>query len=264
MNTHLLLIDPQHDFCGTTGSLSVPGAMEDMSRVAHLIDTQSINHIHVSMDWHQPFDIAHPMWFVDENGENPKPFTQITVADMKSGKWKASKNDLQAYSVRYLEQLRDTNRYTHTIWPEHCLAGTLGSTIVPNVSDSLNNWSRKNGKKINYVLKGHIPTTEHFSAVMAEVRMEDIDEPDVYPDHLFMMSLTSADRILVAGEASSHCVAATVRDLITFNKDNKDFIKSLVILTDCMSPVPHFKKFEDDFFDEMEHLGVTLTQSNKL
>lgn len=256
--THLLLIDPQNDFCDRTGSLSVAGAMEDMGRVANLIDSMNFDHISVSLDWHQPHDIAHSGWFVDAEGNHPSPFTQITYEDLESGKWRARDKKEQDHTLQYLKSLKESGKYTHVIWPEHCLVGDLGSNIVPCVVDVLNAWSRT-GKTIDYIFKGQNPRTEHFSAVKAEVSLTGC--PETWTNTKLMNSLYMADTILVAGEASSHCVAATVRDIL----EHDDRLgKKMKILTDCMSPVPHFKKFEDDFFDEMEHRGVKLTQSDKL
>lgn len=36
---HLLIIDPQNDFCSPDGSLYVHGAEQDMQRLADFIDT---------------------------------------------------------------------------------------------------------------------------------------------------------------------------------------------------------------------------------
>lgn len=38
MNVHLLVIDPQNDFCDPNGSLFVPGADEDMKRLGGFIE----------------------------------------------------------------------------------------------------------------------------------------------------------------------------------------------------------------------------------
>jgi len=45
--------------------------------------------------------------------------------------------------------------------------------------------------------------------------------------------------LLVAGEALSHCVAASVQDLI--NRWDVQRLQRTVLLTDCMSPVPGFE-----------------------
>ena len=64
---HLLVIDPQNDFCDPNGSLYVPGAEKDMSRLAKLIDSMRhrLSDIHVTLDSHRKVDISHPIWFKD-------------------------------------------------------------------------------------------------------------------------------------------------------------------------------------------------------
>ena len=49
MKLHLLIIDPQNDFCSSQGSLYVPGADQDMGRLARLVDRlkDKIADIHV-------------------------------------------------------------------------------------------------------------------------------------------------------------------------------------------------------------------------
>ena len=62
----LLIVDPQNDFI--TGSLSVPGALEAMGRLAGLLDKMPVTDIFVTMDCH-PFD---HMSFKDNGGIWPR------------------------------------------------------------------------------------------------------------------------------------------------------------------------------------------------
>ena len=70
MNVHLLVIDPQNDFCDPNGSLFVPGADEDMKRLGGFIERvkDKLNDIHVTLDCHRKVDIAHPIWWRDSSG----------------------------------------------------------------------------------------------------------------------------------------------------------------------------------------------------
>ena len=70
--------------------------------------------------------------------------------------------------------------------------------------------------------------------------------------------LKGADNILIAGEALSHCVANTVRDLITCISTDK-----LIVLTDVSSNVPGFEKIGSDFTTEIEKIGVRLMTSEE-
>ncbi len=88
-NIQLVVIDPENDFCNPNGSLFVPGSEEDMDRLALMINRLkgTINDIHVTLDAHHPVDIAHSVWFVDDNGNHPAPFTQISSLDLKDKVW---------------------------------------------------------------------------------------------------------------------------------------------------------------------------------
>ena len=60
---HLMIIDPQQDFCNPDGALSVPGAEGDMKRLAEFIRKagRKIYDIHCTLDTHHYFDISHPL-----------------------------------------------------------------------------------------------------------------------------------------------------------------------------------------------------------
>ena len=72
----LLSIDPQVDFCSPTGKLSVGGAEDDMGRLATFVKRckGDIAEIIVTLDSHRTIHIAHPIWWVDSDGNHPIPF----------------------------------------------------------------------------------------------------------------------------------------------------------------------------------------------
>ena len=84
--------------------------------------------------------------------------------------------------------------------------------------------------------KGTNPWTEHYSALMAEV--PDPDDPRTQLNRGLLDALDRAELLLIAGEAGSHCVKATVEDLAQHLPGGK--LSRVVLLTDCMSPVPGF------------------------
>ena len=84
MKTHLLIIDAQNDFCDKNGALYVNGAEDDMQRLASFIikHKNEINGITLTFDLHKRFHIASPVFWVDEKGKNPAPFTIISKDDV--------------------------------------------------------------------------------------------------------------------------------------------------------------------------------------
>jgi nicotinamidase/pyrazinamidase len=78
--------------------------------------------------------------------------------------------------------------------------------------------------------------------------------------------LQEADIIGIAGEASSHCVATTIQQIVDNIGDQH--LPKIHILTDCMSPVPQtpgapdFPAIAQKFLKDMEARGLVLTTSD--
>jgi len=260
-NTHLLIIDPQIDFCDPTGALYVQGAENDMDRLSAFIGRASdkIRHIHVTLDSHQDLDIAHPLFWIDSNGVHPDPFTIITANDVRNGVWRTKIPQAQSRATEYVEKLDKNGRYDLMIWPYHCLIGSKGHQIFPLLHDCLRQWSQENIKTVNYVSKGSNPFTEHYSAVVADV--PDPSDPSTQINQRLIDILQNADNVLIAGEASSHCVLNTVKDIAdNFGDEN---VKKLTWLEDVTSPVIHpevdFPKIAADFVEDMKKRGMRVS-----
>jgi nicotinamidase-related amidase len=262
-NVHLLIIDPQNDFCAPEGALSVPGADEDMFNLSTFIELNldKIDQIHVTLDTHHTVDISHPIWWQNENGEEPAPFTIITPESIESGEWKAKISQLQTRSADYVKTLAETSKNPLCIWPYHCLEGTWGHGVYDNLNVVLRQWEQ-NFKRVNFVRKGLNMWTEHYSAIKADV--PDPNDPDTQVNkNLVDILKYDADLVLVAGEASSHCVANTVIDLIN-QFDDERFNAKVAYLDDCCSAVPGFENLEVDFIKEIEDRGVLITNSKRV
>lgn len=253
----LIAIDPQNDFCNPNGSLFVPGAQEDMKRLAGMVHRlkDKLHDIHVTLDSHRKVDISHPMWWKNSSGAHPNPFTVITAADVKAGTWTTSLPSSYKRSLKYLQDLEAGKRYPHVIWPYHCLIGDEGHNVVPELSAALHEWEDRYAMT-DFVTKGSNPWTEHFSAVQAEV--PDPEDPSTQVNAQFIQTLENADVILVAGEALSHCLANTVRDIVN-NFSNPKYVEKLHLLTDASSNVPSFDQYGSDFLRDLQAKGMKVT-----
>ncbi|MDR2689135.1 MAG: isochorismatase family protein [Azoarcus sp.] len=266
---HLLVIDPQNDFCdlpdtergGETPSLPVPGAHADMLRLAALIERAGggINAITITLDSHLRLDIAHPGFWRQGDGKPIAPFTPIRADDLKTGKFLPRHEAALARALAYLEALEARGRYTHMVWPVHCELGGWGHNVYAAVHRACNQWEDAAGTNAAKILKGLNPWTEHYSAIRAEI--PDPDAPDTLANHVLLERLAAADEILVAGEAGSHCVKATVEDLIEYRPDTASRI---VLLTDCMSPVAGFAEQQTAFVDGMRSRGARIATSEEI
>jgi nicotinamidase/pyrazinamidase len=272
---HLLIIDPQNDFCDIpvteqpadplanglklAPALPVTGADQDMKRLAAFIDRvgNKLSDIHVTLDSHNPMDIAHPTWWSNATGQRPAPFTVITSKDIAAGLWRSRNPVLQERSRHYVEQLEAAQRYALVVWPEHCLIGHWGHNVHTAVAQSLDAWACQKLDVVDYVTKGSNPFTEHYSAVQAEV--PDPSDPGTLLNSRLIRTLSEADVVIVAGEALSHCVANTVRDI--GNNFGEDNIEKLVLLTDCCNSVGGFEQLGADFVAEMRARGMKTARS---
>ncbi len=90
--------------------------------------------------------------------------------------------------------------------------------------------------------------------------MPDADDPSTAMNQALLDRLNRAETLLIAGQASSHCVKATVEHLVAHLPSGRP--ERLILLTDCMSPVSGFEAQAAAFLDRMRALGVrTLGQA---
>lgn len=264
LNVQLLIIDPQNDFM-EGGSLAVDGATADMQRLAALLDRVGgkLADIHVTMDSHHLIDVAHPGMWRDADGNNPAPFTMIGSDDIKNGIWLPRNRGLLQRMADYAQALEADGKYPLMVWPEHCVIGTPGHNVQPDLMNALAQWERDYTGVVNYVTKGVNIFTEHYGALMAEV--PDADDASTGLNIGLIEVLQEADIVAVAGEASSHCVKATVEQVADNIGD--DHIAKFHLLEDCMSPVaqvgdgPDFPAIAEQFKADMANRGMTVTNS---
>lgn len=269
----LLIIDPQNDFCDLpadwlardplsgqvqTPALPVAGAHADMLRLASLIDQggSAVSQIVLTLDSHRRYDIAHPDFWASGAGEAVGPFTTITAAQVRAGAFRPRDPLALARTLAYLDALEQAGRYTLMVWPVHCEIGSWGHNVHAAVQAACGRWERTSLRAVQTLTKGRNPWTEHYSAVQAEV--PDADDPDTQLNRALIARLDEAERILVAGEASSHCVKATVEHIAEHLPSGR--IDKLLLLSDAMSPVTGFEAQGQAFLDDMRRRGAQVAR----
>lgn len=257
-NTKLLIIDPQHDFCSPSGSLYVPGAEKDMERLSLFIDVNSrkFSEIIVTLDSHHYFDIAHPVFWRNAKGENPPVFELIRYNDLESGKWTPVRPELKDRVTEYVKELEDGGKYPLCIWPPHCLIGSNGHQVYSRLYKSLICWQEENLSTIKYITKGYNYLTEHYSAIKAEV--PDENDESTHANMELVKSIEDSDEVIVAGEALSHCVMSTIKDLISLFS-NKESAKKITVLRDASSPVYGFQEECESEVRKLSDKGVVFS-----
>ncbi|QYF92732.1 isochorismatase family protein [Massilia sp. PAMC28688] len=268
-NLHLLIIDPQNDFCdlppaylpaGESPALPVPGAHADMQRVARLIDqgASGLAAISITLDSHHRIDVAHTTFWMDAAGAAVAPFTQITLADLEQGRYAPRDAAARPRVLDYLAALERAGRYQLMVWPTHCEIGSWGHNVHADVRTAYNRWEEATLRTVQKVSKGTNPWTEHYSAIQAEV--PDAGDASTQVNSAFIAELRKADRVYITGEAGSHCVKATTEHIVEHWDQNQ--LERLVLVIDCMSPVSGFGEQHDSFVRAMRERGVTLAQAS--
>lgn len=264
---HLLLIDAQNDFCDLpasvhgTPALPVPGANADLQRVADLVrrGADALDAIVLTLDGHHRHDIAHPGFWQTSDGAAVAPFTPITAAQMRAGQFRPRDAQPATHTrvLAYLDALEAGGRHTLRVWPVHCEVGTWGHQLHAGVREACAAWELRRHRASHVVFKGLNPWTEHYSALQAEV--PDPDDADTGLNRALIRRLDAAPRLLIAGEAGSHCVRATVEHLVAHLPDPSPArLARLTLLTDAISPVAGFEAVQADFLADMARRGVRL------
>lgn len=254
----LLIIDPQNDFCDLPDSaLPVPGACNDLLRLASFIDTckSQIDDIIVSLDSHPTIAIERPAFWRTPEGNPPAPFTVVTAKDVQEHKFVPADEALYDYALEYCTNLQKSGKYTLMLWPAHCVLGTNGHAIFEPLMTQIMNWEHFAIKNSTMILKGMHPLTEQYSAVKAEVPIEDqaLTQTNMQlVNALFTSKSQEQINIFVAGEALSHCVKATLEDLLRLAPPNVKF----TLLTDACSPVASFEQVAQNFINELQNNGT--------
>ena len=252
----LLVIDPQNDFMDIAGAtLPVPGASADMARLASFMDALRgrIDDVVVTLDSHASVGIERTTFWAMPDASAVAPFTQITAADVRSGRLMARHPAHQAEAMDYLVALEAAGERRLIVWPVHCVLGTWGHNIHSLVSESIAKWEFASGHTCDKVLKGRNPMTEQYSAFRAEVPRA--DDPRSHNNDALMARLGAGSEVLVvAGEALSHCVAASGEDMLA--QMDRARLRNTILLTDCMSAIPGFDAVGETFLRQARACGV--------
>ena len=127
------------------------------------------------------------------------------------------------------------------------------------MQQALKAWEQKHNVTVIYVKKGMNSYTEAFSALKAEVVQANDEETGL--NTKFIAHLNTYDRVIVAGQALSHCVAATTKDLIAVGSGIDP--KKVQVLANCSSNVTGCEELGANFLKEVVQQGVALINSNQ-
>ncbi len=256
---HLLMIDVQKDFCLPEGTLYVggrsgTGAIDDSRRLAEFIyrEVKNITETTVTLDTHFSHQIFFPSFWVETaTGSAPLPHTEITTEEIRKGKfaphpamaWLFKQFGgqyawLQKQVLYYCQELEKAGKYKLYLWPEHCIIGSDGHALVGVVHEARMFHSYVRSAWSNAEVKGGNPLTENYSILSPEVTTTWQGGALAQKNSNFVKTLLDADRVIIAGQASSHCVASSTDDLLhEINAQDPELAKKVYVVTDLMSAV---------------------------
>ena len=265
-------IDCQVGFCTPGASLFVPGAVEDTSRtIAWLYrNLDRITQVAFSLDTHRVFQIFHPAWWIDDAGNHPAPFTNIALSDVRAGKWKPVAHPAEC--LEYVKRLEAAGKYSLTVWPYHTLLGGVSHALVPALMEAAMFHALVRSSQTHFETKGTHAMTENYSVLAPEVRELGGKSVGTFNAAFFKM-LMEFDRVYVFGQAKSHCVLSTLKDMKEHIADtDPTLMEKIYILEDATSPVPapaldplppalDFPRIADQAFIELKAAGMNIVKT---
>ena len=284
----LLIIDAQNTFCVPefelfVGGRSGSGAVDDNLRLCEFIyrNLNAITTIAPTMDTHTAMQIFHPIFWIDDAGENPiSAATLITLEDVQQGIWKVNPAvadsiaggnyaELQKHCLHYVQKLSDNGKFPLTIWPYHSMLGGIGHALVSAVEEAIFFHSMARKSQALFEIKGSNPLTENYSVLQPEVLDGADGNPIAYKNAAFIDKLLDFDAVIIAGQAKSHCVAWTIDDLLTEIVARDSMLaRKVYLLEDCTSPVVvpgvvDFTEAADAAFLRFAQAGMNVVKSTQ-
>lgn len=287
----LLVIDAQNDFCNPKGSLYVggrsgTGAIDDNKRLVEWVykNLASITAITATMDTHFPFQIFFPSFWRNADGTSVGPFTTITAEMIRKGEVTPNPavahfisqgkfSWVQQYVAHYAKELEAKGKYQLTVWPLHCILGSVGHALNGLVQEARMFHSFVRGAENPVEVKGGNPLTENYSVLSPEVLTTHDGQPIAQRNVEFIKKLLANDAVVIGGQAASHCVKSSIDDLLeAIKSQDPELAKKVYIMTDCTSAVAipdgrggfiaDYTPQAEDAFQRFAREGMHLVNSN--
>jgi nicotinamidase-related amidase len=280
----VIAVDIQNTFCMPGFELFVGGrsgraAVDDTRRLCEFVyrNLHLITQICPTMDTHMAMQIFHPVYLINEHGKHPEPFTLVSESDVSERVWRfnpviagsleISPDYAQRHLLSYTGHLKESGKYSLTIWPYHAILGGIGHALVPAFEEALFFHTIARSSQADFHVKGDRPLTEHYSVLGPEVLRGPDGEMIASKNENIFQKLIDFDAVVIAGQAKSHCVAWTIDDLLRdILAQDRKLVEKIYLLEDCTSPVVipdviDFTAQADDSFRRYAEAGMHLVRS---
>lgn len=227
MRTHLVIVNPQKDFACSEGVMFGPGEARinvsmAITRFIYL-NVEDLTRITPTLTNHFPFQIMFAPFWIGQDDEPPKDWTEISAEDVEEGVWKPNpamalwlcQNEyewLVEQAKHYCEKLEENDNKL-TIMPPHCMHGSRGYSIVGVIDEArmFHAWVRSIQAECE--VNGSNPLAENYSFLGPDVVSRNDDEQDVvgWKNIPALAAAVMADNLILAGH---HRVGDTARDIL--------------------------------------------------
>jgi nicotinamidase-related amidase len=235
----------------------VVGANADLQRLASFVNATALDGITVTLDSHPSVAVERTSFWRTSDGSAVAPFTFVTAQDVRAGVYLPKNISLIERVLAMLELLQARGRAGLVVWPIHCVTGTWGHNIQPDLMQQLNLWEQKNQQAVRKVLKGEYFLTEHFGVFEADAPDANVSST-LFNSALAQALLHGTTTLFIAGQASSHCVAASFDQLVGYIQAHSLAMPHMVLLKDCMSPVTGFEADAAALFERATAVGAAM------
>ncbi|HVF24652.1 MAG TPA: hypothetical protein VNA23_02115, partial [Anaerolineales bacterium] len=149
------------------------------------------------------------------------------------------------------------------------MLGGIGHALVSSVEEAIFFHTIARLAQPDIEIKGDKPYTENYSVIGPEVLTGPMGETLGMRNSKFIEQLQQYDRLIIAGQAKSHCVAWTVSDLLEdIAMLDLELAGRVYLLEDCTSPVvvPNVVDHTDAAdaaFERFAKAGMNIIQSTQ-
>src|SRR3990172_7541705 len=227
------------------------GALDDSRRIAEFVygNLGVLTNVTTTLDTHFAFQIFFPSFWVDKDDRPLAPFREITTDDMDRGEARPNPSVASwlcngdypwlLKQVRfYCAELEKAGKYRLYLWPPHCILGSDGHALVGVLHEARMFHAFVRGVQSWVEVKGGNALTENYSVLSPEVLLRHDGQPLAQRNTAFLKTLLTADVVLIAGQAASHCVKSSIEDLLgEIVAKDPALAGKVYVLSDCMSAV---------------------------
>ena len=164
-------------------------------------------------------------------------------------------------SCDYVEHLEKDGKKTLCVWSYHCLQGTSGAAFENQFANMIYFHSVAKKAVTQRLVKGQDPLSEMYGIIKPEYDTKNYINID------FLNKLENYDKIIIAGEAKSHCVLESIKQILEHYANRPEITQKIYILEDCMSSIPGFEDVTEQTFDDFKktyHVNIVKSTDDIL